>query len=109
MLPALLMLDWGCIPELTGGCQDMTNSSSTYFSIVVGVIIGGLISLLVYNRQKKISEDQDAILRHIQELDENHDKLLEQLEKSEENHQKTLNEILSLNKKIDSIIEKQEK
>lgn len=83
----------------------MTNSSSTYFSIVVGVIIGGLISLWVYNRQKKISEDQDTILRHIQELDENHDKLLKQLEKSEENHQKTLNEILSLNKKIDSIIE----
>ncbi|NDB32088.1 MAG: hypothetical protein EB150_01875 [Nitrososphaeria archaeon] len=103
------MSDWGCIPELTNGCIDMTNSSSTYFSIIVGVIIGGLISLWIYNRQKKTSENQDAILQHIQDLDENHDKLLKRLEKSEEKHQITLDAILNLSKKIDSVIEKQEK
>lgn len=109
MIWIFAVLGWGCIPEFAKDCQDMTNSSSTYFSIVAGVIIGGLISWWIYNRQKKTSEAQDAILKRIQELDENHDKLLEQLEKSEEKHQTTLDAILDLSKKIDSIIEKQEK
>lgn len=109
LLDILLMLGWGCIPEFSPDCTDMTNSSSTYFSIVAGVIIGGLISWWIYNRQKKTSEDQDAILKRIKELDESHDKLLKELEKSEERHQTTLDAILDLSKKIDSIIEKQEK
>jgi hypothetical protein len=29
---------WGCMPELTKGCIDMTNASSTYLSIAVGVL-----------------------------------------------------------------------
>ena len=103
------MLGWGCIPEFAQNCQDMTNSSSTYFSIVTGVVIGGLVSWWIYNRQKKTSEAQDVILKRIQELDENHDNLLKQLEKSEEKHQRTLDSILDLSRKIDSIIEKQEK
>ena len=103
------MLGWGCIPELTPNCLDMTNSSSTYFSIVAGVIIGGLISWWIYNRQKKTSKAQDALLKRIEDLDESHDKILRQLEKSEEKHQTTLDAILDLSKKIDSIIEKQEK
>ena len=104
-----LAFDWGCIPELSQNCHDMTNSSSTYFGIIIGVAIGGIITWWVYNRQKKTADEQDAILKRIKELDENHDDLLKQLEHSEERHQITLDAILDLSKKIDTVIEKQEK
>jgi len=47
---------WGCLPEITNDCIDMTNASSTYLSILVGAIIGLAITWWIYNRQKKISE-----------------------------------------------------
>lgn len=34
MLPIIYSI-WGCVPEFAKDCQDMTNSSSTYFSIIV--------------------------------------------------------------------------
>ncbi len=86
----------------------MTNTSSTYLGIIVGAVIGGLISWWIYNRQKKTAETQEFILRRIKELDENHDEILRKLEHFDERHDSTLNTILDLNKKIDSIIEKQE-
>jgi hypothetical protein len=105
-----LLLDiWGCIPELSKDCQDMTNASSTYLGIVVGAIIGGIISWWIYDRQKKTSEKQDLTLSRIKELNERHDRILKKLEQSDMRHDSTLNALLDLSKKIEQIIEKQDK
>ena len=45
---------WGCIPEITRDCIDMTNAGSTYLGLIIGAIIGAIISWWIYNRQKKI-------------------------------------------------------
>ena len=100
---------WGCIPELTKDCPDMTNASSTYLGIAVGAIIGGIISWLIYNRQKKTTETQDLMLTHIREINERHDRILKRLEQSDTRHESTLNAILELNKKIEHVIERQDK
>ena len=105
----ILLLTWGCIPEVTRDCQDMTNASSTYIGIVIGAVIGAIISWWIYNRQKKTTEKEDLMLRHIKELDEHHDSVLKRLEESEARHDSTLNAILELNKKIEHIIERQDK
>jgi len=104
----LLLEIWGCIPELSKDCQDMTNASSTYLGIVVGAIIGGIVSWWIYDRQKKTSEKQDLTLTRIKELNERHDKILKRLEQSEIRHDSALNAILELDKKIEHIIESQE-
>jgi hypothetical protein len=105
-----LLLDiWGCIPELSKDCQDMTNASSTYLGIVIGAIFGGIISWWIYDRQKKTSEKQDLTLIRIKELNERHDRILKRLEQSDMRHDSTLNAILELNKKIEHIIERQDK
>jgi Na+/glutamate symporter len=105
-----LLLDmWGCIPELSKDCQDMTNASSTYLGIVVGAIIGGIISWWIYDRQRKTSEKQDLTLSRIKELNERHDRILKRLEQSDVRHDSTLNAILELDKKIEHIIERQDK
>ncbi len=44
---------WGCMPEITKGCIDMTNASSTYLSIALGAVVGALISWLIFALQKK--------------------------------------------------------
>lgn len=95
---------WGCIPELTNNCLDMTNASSTYLSIMVGAGIGGFISWLVYTRQKKTSERQEFTLERIREIDERHDKLLEQIERLEEHNKKALDAILNLEKQIAGLV-----
>jgi Na+/glutamate symporter len=109
MLQNLLLATWGCVPELSKDCQDMANASSTYLGIIVGAIIGGIISWWIYNRQNKTSEKQDLTLNHIKELNERHDKVLKRLEQSEMRHDSTLNAILELNKKMEHIIERQDK
>ena len=100
---------WGCIPEITKNCQDMTNASSTYLGIAGGAIIGAIVSWWIYNRQKKISEMQDSALNRIKELDENHDRILKKLEGFDIRHETTLNNITELSKKVDMLVEKQEK
>jgi hypothetical protein len=35
---------WGCIPEITRDCIDMTNAGSTYLGIIIGAISGTIIS-----------------------------------------------------------------
>jgi hypothetical protein len=40
----LMAQTWGCLPELSPNCIDMTNSSSTYLGIIIGAIIGAIIS-----------------------------------------------------------------
>jgi hypothetical protein len=65
-------LQYGDVPEITKGCVDMTNASSTYLSIALGAIVGALISWWVYNIQKKTTAKQDETLRRINELEEVH-------------------------------------
>lgn len=69
----------------------MTNSSSTYLGIIIGAIIGAIISWWIFNRQKKTSDKQDYTLNRIEQLEKYNEKLLEK--------------ILDLNKKIDSLLE----
>ncbi len=109
MLWSYFFYIWGCIPEITKDCQDMTNASSTYLGIAGGVIIGGIVSWWIYNRQKKTAEIQDSTLKRIKELDESHDRILKKLEDFDTRHEATLNTVEGLNKKIDSLVEKQEK
>jgi len=109
MLWPYFFYTWGCIPEITKNCQDMTNASSTYLGIIGGAIIGGIVSWWIYNRQKKIAEMQDSTLNRIKELDENHDRILKKLEDFDIRHETTLNTIAELNKKIDAFVEKQKK
>jgi hypothetical protein len=58
----LITQTWGCIPELSPNCMDMTNASSTYLGIITGANIGGIISWWIFNRQEKTSEKQDYTL-----------------------------------------------
>jgi hypothetical protein len=67
---------WGCMPEITKNCIDMTNATSTYLSIVLGAVVGAVISWLVYNLQKKTSIKQDETLRRINRIEENHERIL---------------------------------
>jgi hypothetical protein len=108
MLLQILAL-WGCTPEITRDCVDMTNASSTYLSIALGAIIGTVISWWIYNMQKKTSVKQDETLRRISELDENHDKVLKSIQQFQKNQDKFLSQILSLDKKIDVIIEREDR
>jgi uncharacterized protein HemX len=101
MLTSILYAIWGCIPELANDCRDMTNTSSTYFSLLIGAIIGGTVSWWIFKRQKMTAEKQDIAIKHIEKLNENHERLLKRLEQIEENHQKTLNAIYELNKKME--------
>jgi hypothetical protein len=62
---------WGCMPEITRDCIDMTNASSTNISIALGAIVGGLISWWVFKIQKKTTAKQDETLRRIDNLEVN--------------------------------------
>src|ERR671922_1828950 len=106
MLLQILAL-WGCIPEITSGCVDMTNASSTYLSIALGAIVGAVISWWIYNMQKKTSAKQDETLRRINQLEESHDKVLKSIQQFQKHQYKLLSQILSLDKKIDIIIEEE--
>jgi hypothetical protein len=109
MLWSYFFYIWGCIPEITKNCQDMTNASSTYLGIAGGAIIGAIVSWWIFNRQKKTADMQDSALNSIKELDESHDRILKKLEDFDMRHDTTLNTIAELSKKIDTLVEKQEK
>jgi hypothetical protein len=96
---------WGCMPELTKNCVDMTNASSTYLSLGLGAIIGAVISRWIYNMQNKTSMKQDETLRRINQLDESHDKVLKSIQYFQQHQEKLLSKILSLEGKIDAIVE----
>ena len=98
-------LTWGCVPELSGDCMDMTNSSSTYLGIIAGAMIGGIISWWIFDRQKKTSEKQDYTLNRIEQLENHNEKLLEKIKLIEEKNEKLLEKIFDLNEKIDSLLE----
>ena len=100
---------WGCTPEITKGCIDMTNASSTYLSIAIGAVVGALISWLVYALQKKSTVKQDENLKKLKELDERHDAILNLIQHFQKHQEKLLEQILSLDKKIDFVIERKKK
>ncbi len=103
ILPILVI--WGCVPEIARGCVDMTNASSTYLSIAIGAVVGTLISLWVYKIQKNTTIKQEETLRRITDLEESHDKVLKSIEQFQNHQERVLSEILSLDRKIDAIIE----
>ena len=95
---------WGCIPEITKGCIDMTNASSTYLSIVLGALLGVVIAWWIYKIQKKTTMKQDETLRRIDELEESHYKVLESMQHVQKHQDRLLREILDLDRKIDAMI-----
>ena len=95
---------WGCMPEITKGCIDMTNASSTYLSIAVGAVVGGLISWWVYKIQKKTTAKQDETLRRINDIEESHDRVLKSIQHFQQHQEKLLTKVLSLEGKIDAIV-----
>ena len=97
---------WGCMPEITKDCIDMTNASSTYISIILGAVVGTVISWLVYNLQKKTSIKQDETLRRINRIEDYHERILKSMQQFQKHHDRVLSQILDLDRKIDTIIER---
>ena len=91
---------WGCMPEITKDCQDMTNASSTYLGIVIGALIGGVITWWVYNRQNKTAKMQDKTLNKIADLEQFHIKMLKRIEALDENHDRALRSISEMTEKL---------
>lgn len=91
---------WGCIPEIAKDCIDMTNSSSTYLGIVVGAVIGAVITWWVYNRQNKTSLKQDHVLQRVNELEQKNAHILMHLETFAKHHDDLLNKIVLLNENM---------
>jgi membrane protein implicated in regulation of membrane protease activity len=104
-----ILAPWGCIPEITKGCTDMTNASSTYLSIVLGALLGVVIAWWIYKIQKKTTMKQDETLRRIDELEESHYKVLKSMQHIQKHQERLLREILNLDRKIDAVIEKENK
>ena len=85
--------------------MDMTNASSTYLSIVLGAIVGALISWWVFKIQKKTTVKQDETLRRIDDLEESHDRALKSIQYFQQHQERLLNKIVSLEDKIDTLVE----
>ena len=94
------------MPEITKGCIDMTNASSTYLSIALGAVVGALISWLIFALQKKSSIKQEENLKRLNELNESHDRILRLIQQFQKHQEHLLDQILSMDKKIDSAIER---
>jgi uncharacterized membrane protein YgaE (UPF0421/DUF939 family) len=105
MILVQILALWGCMPETTGGCIDMTNASSTYLSIVVGAIVGALISWWVFKIQKKTTAKQEETLRRIDDLEESHDRVLKSIQHFQQHQESLLIKMLSLEEKIDTLVE----
>ena len=92
MLESLTIL--GCFYFFGVDCNkgDISNAWSTWVGLIVGAAIGSVITWWVYNRQKKTTEKQDQLLKHIARL--------------EERNKTMLNKILSLEEKIEAMLEK---
>lgn len=105
MMPFFLDI-WGCIPEISKNCIDMTNASSTYLGAIMSVIVGSIISWWIYNRQKHTSEQQDKILSRIEDLEKNHSEILKKLADFDDKHESSFDAIQELDKKIDALLKK---
>lgn len=101
LIQILTLAIWGCIPELSSTCTDMTNSSSTYLGIIIGAIIGIVVSWWVYYRQKKTTEKQDELMKRISELEQLHSNILKRIETVDKRHDETLRAILNIERKLE--------
>ena len=93
------------MPEITKGCIDMTNASSTYLSIILGALLGVVIAWWIYKIQKKTTMKQDETLRRVNELEESHDRVLKSIQHIQQHQERLLSKILSLEGKLDTIVE----
>ena len=69
--------------------------ASTWVGLILGFVLGGVITWWVYYRQKKISKQQDDLLEKVKELaeknvilEESHEKMLKSIEEFQK-HQET--------------------
>jgi hypothetical protein len=83
---------WGCIPEITKGCIDMINASSTYLSIALGALLEAVIAWWIYKIQKRTTAKQDGTLKYIDELEENHDKVMKSMQHVQKHQDRLLRE-----------------
>ena len=108
-----IFIMWGCVDlKDCFSAGDLSNIASTYIGIIIGALLGGLISWLIYNRQEKTAVIQKDIQDHILNLEEKHEisvekhvNILEKIQIVEQNHDEMLNNILTLDKKINSLLE----
>ena len=92
-----------CIGDFNNGCFDMSNNLSTYGGIIVGAVIGGVITWWVYNRQNKTASKQDDILHRIEEIEQKNRKILLHLEAYAKHHDLVLNKIILLNENMQAL------
>ena len=101
-----IFIMWGCIDlKDCFSAGDLSNIASTYIGIIIGAVIGGFISWLIYNRQEKISKTQDTVLNSIKILQDKQEHIVEKIQTFEQNHDIILKDIFTLEKKIDSLLE----
>jgi Na+/glutamate symporter len=96
----------GCFDskDCTGG-GDLSNIAATYIGIIIGAIIGAIISWWIYNRQQKTADEQEKILKQIEELEEKNERILEKVQIFEQNHDEMLKNIIILEKKINCLLD----
>jgi len=108
-----IFLMWGCVDlKDCFNAGDLSNIASTYIGIIIGAVIGGFISWLIYNRQEKTAVIQKEIQDHILHLEEKHEislekheAILQKIQTVEQNHEEMLKNIFTLDKKINSFLE----
>jgi len=84
---------------------DLTNTAATIIGIIIGSVIGAIISWWIYNRQQETAEKQDKILQNIEKLEIKQEHILEKVHEFEENHYKMLKNIFTLEEKINLLLE----
>jgi hypothetical protein len=107
-----LFLNWGCIDVFD--CKefgDLSNIAATHIGIIAGFVLGGLVSWWIYNGQEKTTVKQQEILDRIVNIEEKHENILEKhelilkkIQTVEQTQEEPLNNILTLDKKIDSFL-----
>jgi uncharacterized protein YlxW (UPF0749 family) len=75
----------------------------------LGALLGVVIAWWIYKIQKKTTMKQDETLRRIDELEESHYKVLKSMQHIQKHQERLLREILNLDRKIDAVIEKENK
>ncbi len=84
----------------------MMNASSTYPDIALYAVAGALIIWLIFTLQKKSSIKQGQNLKRLNDLNESHDGVLKLIRQFQMHQGHILDQILYMDKKIDSAIER---